>query len=65
VSEFVSDEEGESIQRVLPAEVVALGLDPVVALLVTLYIIYIGQVFGEEMAATAGFPAFPYRHQDR
>jgi len=65
MSEFVSFEEGQSVERVLPAEVVALGLDPVVALLVTLYIIHIGQRFGEEMAATAGFPAFPYRHKDR
>jgi hypothetical protein len=56
---LVTDEEAESLANALPREVVARGFEPVIALLVTLYILYIGHTFGEEMAATAGFPTFP------
>jgi hypothetical protein len=56
---LVSDEEAASITSALPREVVEQGFEPVIALLVTLYILYIGRTFGEEMAATAGFPTFP------
>lgn len=56
---FVSGEDAARIQVALPPEVVEQGLDPVVTLLVTLYILRIGQTSGEEMAASAGLPAFP------
>ncbi|TVZ05040.1 hypothetical protein EAS64_10490 [Trebonia kvetii] len=36
-----------------------LGLEPALSLLVTVYILHIGRIIAEEMAATAGFPGFP------
>lgn len=53
------------IERAIPREVVEMRLDPVVALLVTLYILYMGEIVGQEMAATAGFPAFPPDNKKR
>jgi hypothetical protein len=61
----MSPEESESLRKALPREVVVLGLDPVVALLVTTYVLYIGKTIGEEMAATTGFPVLPPNHTDR
>ena len=54
----MSEQDGDRIREAIPREVVEMGLDPVVALLVTLYVFYIGQIVGEEMAATVGFPSF-------
>lgn len=62
---MMSPEDGNRIAAALPREVVEMGLDPVVALLVTLYIFYMGQIVGQEMAATAGFPAFPADEEKR
>lgn len=56
---MIPSDDGNRIRNALPREVVELGLDPVVALLTTLYIFYMGQIVGQEMAASAGFPAFP------
>lgn len=58
-------QEPEPLERALPREVVTLGLDPAVALLVTLYVLYIGQTIGEELAAATGFPVFPADHEKR
>jgi hypothetical protein len=56
---FVPAEQAESINRGLPSEITKRGFDPVVTLLVTLYVLRIGQTSGEELAASAGFPVFP------
>jgi len=48
---IVSAQEASTIRAAIPLEVAVRELDPVVALLVTLYIVYIGQIVGEEMAA--------------
>jgi hypothetical protein len=56
---MTSPDDGSRIERAIPREVVEMRLDPVVALLVTLYILYIGEIVGQEMAATAGLPPFP------
>src|SRR6266478_2555248 len=61
----MSEEEANRIREVLPREVVEVVLDPAVALLVTLYVLHIGQIVGEEMAATVGFPAFPADRANR
>ena len=62
---IVSAQEASKIRTAIPSEVAALKLDPVVALLVTLYVVYIGQIVGEEMAATVGFPDFPAGRTER
>jgi hypothetical protein len=49
----------EAIRAAIPQEVVNQVHDAAVALLVALYILHIGQVVGEEMAGTVGFPIFP------
>ena len=62
---IVSAQEASTIRAAIPLEVAVMELDPVVALLVTLYIVYIGQIVGEEMAATVGFPVFPADRTER
>jgi hypothetical protein len=62
---IVSAQEASTIREAIPPEVAVMELDPVVALLVTLYVVYIGQIVGEEMAATVGFPVFPADHTER
>jgi hypothetical protein len=62
---IVSAQEASKIRTAIPPEVAVLKLDPVVALLVTLYVVYIGQIVGEEMAATVGFPDFPADRTER
>jgi len=48
-----------AIRAALPQAAVEQVRDPAVALLVTLYILHMGQIIGQEMAGTVGFPAFP------
>jgi hypothetical protein len=55
----------EAIERAIPSEVASLGLAPDVALLTTLYIFHMGHTVGQEMAASAGFPAFPPEDEKR
>jgi hypothetical protein len=62
---IVSAQEASTIRAAIPPEVAVMELDPVVALLVTLYVVYIGQIVGEEMAATVGFPILPTDRTER
>src|SRR5882672_12118896 len=55
----------DPIERAIPSEVASLGLAPDVALLTTLYIFHMGHTVGQEMAASAGFPAFPQEDEKR
>ena len=47
------------VLSLVPAEVTDEIAEPISAVLVTLYIQYIGSIVGEELAATAGLPPFP------
>lgn len=51
--------DSEVIRGALPQEVLDQIQDPATALLVTLYVLYMGRIVGEEMAGTVGFPGFP------
>jgi hypothetical protein len=55
----------DGIRAVIPQEVADQVHNPAVALLVTLYILHMGQIVGEEMAGTVGFPAFPAGRPER
>lgn len=58
------DNEGP-IENAIPGEIVSLGLTPDVALLTTAYIFHMGHTVGQEMAASAGFPVFPWDDKER
>ncbi len=49
----------EAILDAVPMSVSTRLPDPVLALAVTLYILHIGKIVGEEIVATIGFPPFP------
>lgn len=55
----------EAVRAAIPQQVVDQVHDAAVALLVALYILYMGQVVGEEMAGTVGFPIFPAERESR